>query len=126
MAAYDPNHLEDQKSEVFHVNLNSRDAMIDFMETFNDFNKDISNRDEIFGVIDEYYNQPQPKTATVKYDSNKGHFVIAVHEMVGGKKKRKTRSKRKSRSKHTRKSHSKHSKSRKSHSRRRRKSHSRK
>ena len=123
MAAYDPNHLEDQKSEVFHVNLNNQDEMIDFMETFNNFNKDISNRDEIFGVIDEYYTQPQPKTATVKYDSNKGHFVIVVHEMVGGKKKRKTRSKRKHRTKRTRKSRSKHSKSR---SRRRRKSHSRK
>ena len=75
----------------------------------NNFNENISNSDAIFEVIDAYYREPKHRIGTVKYDSGKGHFVIEIHAMNGGgKKKRKTRRKRSALSKkRSRNTHSK-------------------
>lgn len=91
--AYDSAQLEQQKKTVFTINLNNHESMMDFIEEFNNFNENISNSDAIFDVIDTYYREPKHRIATVKYDSNKGHFVIDIHAMNGGKKKRKTKRK---------------------------------
>ena len=107
--AYDSAQLEQQKKTVFTVDLNNQESMMDFIEEFNNFNENISNSDAIFEVIEEYYRVPKHRIGTVKYDSGKGHFVIEIHAMNGGgKKKRKTRRKHSALSKkRSRNTHSK-------------------
>lgn len=120
---YDVNHLEDQKNSVFNVDLNNQDAMMDFMETFNDFNKDISNRDVIFDVVGRYYENPVAgANGKVYYSPNKGHFVIDVSQVGGKRKKHRSRSIRRTNKKKTttkrRRSVSKRSRARKTKSHR--------
>ena len=118
---YDINHLEDQKNSAFTIDLNNQDAMMDFMESFNNFNKDISNRDEIFHVVGSYYENPVAGArGHVHYNPNKRHFVIDVSQVGGKRTKKRTRNIRKTNKRKTKRSASRHRRRRKSKTQRRR------